>query len=165
MNLVVLTGRIGVQPEIRTLNSGDKVANFSLATEQRWRDRQSGEKSSRTPWRRVVTYAPGTVKFLEEYVDKGDLIQVVGMLRNESWQDPQRGKRQATKIAVTARTRLDDHFGGRNSRPWDVAVAAGHRRGSGADPVQCEPCGPRSRAGDLLQPATVDGLPSLSAAS
>lgn len=101
MNLVVLTGRIGAQPEIRTLNSGDRVANFSLATEERWRDRQSGEKKSRTTWHRVVTYAPGTVKFLEEYVDKGDLIQVVGMLRNESWEDPQGGKRQATKIAVT----------------------------------------------------------------
>ncbi len=101
MNLVVLTGRIGAQPEIRTLNSGDKVANFSLATEERWRDRQSGEKKSRTTWHRVVTYAPGTVKFLEEYVDKGDLIQVVGMLRNESWEDPQGQKRQATKIAVT----------------------------------------------------------------
>jgi single-strand DNA-binding protein len=101
MNLVVLTGRIGAQPEIRTLNSGDKVANFSLATEERWRDRQSGEKKSRTTWHRVVTYAPGTVKFLEEYVDTGDLIQVVGMLRNESWEDAQGGKRQATKIAVT----------------------------------------------------------------
>ena len=101
MNLVVLTGRIGAQPEIRTLNSGDKVANFSLATEERWRDRQSGEKKSRTTWHRVVTYAPGTVKFLEEYVDKGDLIQVVGMLRNEAWEDVQGQKRQATKIAVT----------------------------------------------------------------
>lgn len=101
MNLVVLTGRIGAQPEIRTLNSGDKVANFSLATEERWRDRQSGEKKSRTTWHRVVTYAPGTVKFLEEYVDKGDLIQVVGMLRNEAWEDAQGQKRQATKIAVT----------------------------------------------------------------
>ncbi|MBJ7412812.1 MAG: single-stranded DNA-binding protein [Phenylobacterium sp.] len=101
MNLVVLTGRIGAQPEIRTLNSGDKVANFSLATEERWRDRQSGEKKSRTTWHRVVTYAPGTVKFLEEYVAKGDLIQVVGMLRNEAWEDVQGQKRQATKIAVT----------------------------------------------------------------
>lgn len=101
MNLVVLTGRIGAQPEIRTLNSGDKVANFSLATEERWRDRQSGEKKSRTTWHRVVTYAPGTVKFLEEYVDKGDLIQVVGMLRNEAWEDAQGQKRLATKIAVT----------------------------------------------------------------
>jgi single-strand DNA-binding protein len=101
MNLVVLTGRIGAQPEIRTLNSGDKVANFSLATEERWRDRQSGEKKSRTTWHRVVTYAPGPVKFLEEYVAKGDLIQVVGMLRNEAWEDVQGQKRQATKIAVT----------------------------------------------------------------
>ena len=44
MNLVVLTGRMGAAPEIRTLNSGDRVANFSLATEERWKDRQSGEK-------------------------------------------------------------------------------------------------------------------------
>jgi single-strand DNA-binding protein len=100
MNLVVLTGRIGADPEIRTLNSGDRVANFSLATEERWKDRQSGEKKTRTTWHRVVTYAPGTVKFLEEHVDKGDLIQVVGMLRNEEWQDQQGATRRATKIAV-----------------------------------------------------------------
>ena len=101
MNLVVLTGRIGAAPEIRTLNSGDRVANFSVATEERWKDRESGDRKSRTTWHRVVTYAPGTVKFLEEYVGKGDLIQVVGMLRNEEWQDAEGGKRQATKIAVT----------------------------------------------------------------
>ena len=101
MNLVVLTGRIGAAPEIRTLNSGDRVANFSVATEERWKDRQSGEKKIRTTWHRIVTYAPGTVKFLEEYVDKGDLLQVVGMLRNEEWQDQQGATRRATKIAVT----------------------------------------------------------------
>ncbi|CAN7641241.1 single-stranded DNA-binding protein [Phenylobacterium sp. LjRoot219] len=101
MNLVVLTGRTGAAPEIRTLNSGDRVANFSLATEERWKDRDSGEKKSRTTWHRVVTYAPGTVKFLEEYVGKGDLIQVVGMLRNEEWQDAEGATRRATKIAVT----------------------------------------------------------------
>lgn len=100
MNLVVLTGRMGAAPEIRTLTSGDRVANFSLATEERWKDRQSGEKKTRTTWHRVVTYAPGTVKFLEEYVAKGDLIQVVGMLRNEEWQDQQGATRRATKIAV-----------------------------------------------------------------
>jgi single-strand DNA-binding protein len=100
MNLVVLTGRIGAVPEIRTLNSGDRVANFSVATEERWKDRQSGEKKTRTTWHRVVTYAPGTVKFLEEYVAKGDLLQVVGMLRNEEWQDQQGATRRATKIAV-----------------------------------------------------------------
>lgn len=101
MNLVVLTGRIGAAPEIRTLNSGDRAASFSLATEERWKDRASGERKTRTTWHRIVTYVPGTVQFLEDYVGKGDLVQVVGMLRNEEWQDGEGARRQATKIAVT----------------------------------------------------------------
>ena len=123
MNMALLIGRLGGDPEIRTLNSGDRVANFSLATEERWKDRTSGEKKSRTTWHRVVTFVPGTVKFLEEYVGKGDLVQVVGVIRNEDWQDQQGQKRQATKIAVSGpahrieklagvRTSGDDQTGG-----------------------------------------------------
>jgi single-strand DNA-binding protein len=102
MNLVVLTGRLGAAPEIRTLGSGDRVANLSLATEERWRDRQTQEKKSRTTWHRVVTYAPSTIRFLEEHVGNGDLVQVVGMLRREEWQDRDGGKRQDVKIAVAS---------------------------------------------------------------
>jgi single-strand DNA-binding protein len=111
MNLVVITGRMGAAPEIRTLNNGDRVANFSLATEERWRDRQTAEKKTRTTWHRIVTYAPGTVKFLEEYVGKGDLIQVIGMLRNEEWQDQQGATRRATKIAVSGPGHRIDKLG------------------------------------------------------
>jgi len=108
MNLVFLTGRVGAAPEIRTLRSGDRVANFSLATEERWKDRDSGERRTRTTWHRVVAYSPGAVKFLEAYVGKGDLLQVIGMLRNEEWQDADGSKRQATRIAVTgAAHRID----------------------------------------------------------
>lgn len=101
MNMAFLTGRLGADPEIRVLNSGDRVANFSLATEERWKDRQSGEKRTRTTWHRVVVFLPGTVKFLDEHVHKGDLIQVLGILRNEEWTDGQGQKRQTTKVAVT----------------------------------------------------------------
>ena len=101
MNIAHLTGRIGGDPEIRTLNNGDRVANFSLATEERWKDRQTGEKRTKTTWHPVVVYQPGTVKFLESYVRKGDLIQVTGMIRVEEWTDQNDQKRRATKIGVS----------------------------------------------------------------
>ena len=101
MNIVHLTGRVGGDPEIRTLNNGDRVANLSLATEERWKDRETGEKRSRTTWHPVVVFVPGTVKFLEGYVKKGDLIQVTGMIRVEEWTDQADQKRRTTKIGIS----------------------------------------------------------------
>jgi single-strand DNA-binding protein len=133
MNMALLIGRLGGDPEIRTLNSGDRVANFSLATEERWKDRTSGEKKSRTTWHRVVTFVPGTVKFLDEYVGKGDLVQVVGVIRNEEWQDQQGQKRQVTKIAVSGPGHRIEKLAGVRTSDDDPQSGAGDQTGFSPD--------------------------------
>ena len=132
MNIAHLTGRVGGDPEIRTLNNGDRVANFSLATEEKWKDRDTGEKRSRTTWHPVVVFVPGTVKFLESYVRKGDLIQVTGMIRVEEWTDQDNKKRRATKIGVSnPRHSLDKLAGKREAEAAEGG--ADQTRGAAAD--------------------------------
>lgn len=83
-SLTMLTGRVGKDPTIRTLNSGDKVASFSIATTERWRDKD-GERKEATEWHNVVVYG-GLAKVVEDWVEKGSLIQVIGQNKTRKWE-------------------------------------------------------------------------------
>jgi single-strand DNA-binding protein len=102
-NQVLLIGRLGGDPEVRSLNNGSQVASFTVATEERWKDKTSGERKSRTEWHRVETFVPGTVKFLSEHVGKGDLVKIQGMLRTDEFTSQEGVKKRATKIVVGGR--------------------------------------------------------------
>lgn len=80
-NVVTLTGRVGKAPIIRTMGNGDKLATFSVATAERWRDRQSGERQERTTWHQVTVFNKGLVKVIEGgNLRSGQFIQLVGTL-------------------------------------------------------------------------------------
>ena len=74
INKVILVGNLGKDPEIRTLNSGDRVANLSLATSETWRDKGSGERKEKTEWHRVVIFNDNLVKVAENYLKKGSKV-------------------------------------------------------------------------------------------
>ena len=74
LNKVTLIGNLGADPEIRSFDSGDKVANFTLATSESWKDKNTGEKKSRTEWHRVAVFSKGLVGVIENYVKKGDKL-------------------------------------------------------------------------------------------
>jgi single-strand DNA-binding protein len=101
LNRVTLIGNLGADPEIRTLNDGGKIASFSIATSERWKDRTSGEVRERTEWHRVVIFAPGLAKLAEQYLQKGSKILVEGKLQTRKWQDQAGQDRYSTEIAVT----------------------------------------------------------------
>ncbi len=86
VNKVILVGNLGRDPEIRTLNSGDKVANFSIATSETWRDRNSGERKERTEWHRVVIFNDNLVKVVENYVKKGSKVYIEGALQTRKYE-------------------------------------------------------------------------------
>lgn len=100
INKVILVGNVGQDPQIRTMNSGQKVASFSLATSERWRDRQSGEQKEQTEWHRVVIFQPGLVDVVERMVQKGTKLYIEGALRTRKWQNQQGTDQYTTEVTL-----------------------------------------------------------------
>lgn len=96
-NQVTLLGRVGKEPEIRSFQSGDRVANFSLATSESWK--KDGEKKEKTTWHNIVVTNQGLVKVIESYVKKGDLLLIVGKLENRSY-DKNGETRYVTEVCL-----------------------------------------------------------------
>ena len=100
VNKVILIGNLGRDPEVRTLNSGDRVANFTLATSETWRDRASGERRERTEWHRVVIFNDNLVKVAESYLRKGSKVYLEGALQTRKFTDASGAERQATEVVL-----------------------------------------------------------------
>jgi single-strand DNA-binding protein len=109
LNKVILIGNVGGDPEIRTLPSGSKVANFSLATTESYTDR-AGQKQSQTEWHRIEIWE-GLANVVEQYVKKGDPLYIEGKIRTEKWTD-QNG---VEKTGVRIRANSMQMLGGRSS--------------------------------------------------
>ena len=100
VNKVIIVGNLGRDPEVRTMQSGDKVANFSVATSERWKDRNSGEMQERTEWHRVVIFGR-TAEIAEQYLRKGSKVYIEGQLQTRKWEDNQTGQeRYTTEIVI-----------------------------------------------------------------
>lgn len=85
MNKVILIGRVGKDPEVRTIDNGNTVANFSIATSESYKDKTTGEKKEVTEWHNVVLWGK-IAEIAQQYVKKGDLISIVGKNRTRSWE-------------------------------------------------------------------------------
>lgn len=97
LNMVQLVGNLGKAPEIKTMNSGDKVANFSMAMSESWT--KDGEKKEKTEWVNVVVWGNGVVGVIEKYVNKGSKIYVQGALRTRKYEKDGQD-RYATEVVV-----------------------------------------------------------------
>ena len=100
VNKVILIGNLGADPEIRTLNSGDRVANLRLATSESWRDRASGEKKERTEWHRVVIFNDNLVKVAENYLRKGSKVYIEGAIQTRKWTDQSGVEKYSTEVVI-----------------------------------------------------------------
>lgn len=100
LNRVILMGNLGADPEVKTFQDGGKIANFSLATSQKWRDRQTGEARERTEWHRVTIKADGLVGVVERYCRKGSRVLIEGRLETRKWQDQSGADRHTTEVVV-----------------------------------------------------------------
>ena len=100
VNKVILVGNLGRDPEIRTLNSGEKVANLSLATSEQWRDKASGERKEKTEWHRVVIFNENIVRVAENYLKKGSTVYVEGSLQTRKWTDQQGVEKYSTEVVL-----------------------------------------------------------------
>ncbi|MCK5375238.1 MAG: single-stranded DNA-binding protein, partial [Alphaproteobacteria bacterium] len=87
VNKVILIGNLGADPDVRTMQSGDKVVNLSVATSESWKDKMTGERKERTEWHRVVIFNKGLVTVCENYLKKGAKVYIEGQIETRKWQD------------------------------------------------------------------------------
>jgi single-strand DNA-binding protein len=99
VNKVILVGNLGRDPEMRTFPSGDQVANVTLATTDKWRDKQSGEPREHTEWHRLV-FNGKLAEIAGQYLRKGSQIYVEGSIRTRKWQGQDGQDRYSTEIRV-----------------------------------------------------------------
>ena len=105
LNKVMLIGNLGRDPEIRYTQAGSAVANFSLATTDRWTDRQ-GQRQERTEWHDIVAF-DRFADLAQNYLKKGKSVYIEGRLQTRSWEDPQGQKRYRTEVVTTSMQFLD----------------------------------------------------------
>lgn len=87
VNKVILIGNVGKYPEIRSTQDGKEIANFSLATSESWKDKNTGERKSKSEWHKIVIFNPNLVNVVKSYVKKGSKLYVEGSLQTRKWQD------------------------------------------------------------------------------
>ena len=104
VNKVILVGNLGKDPEIRYLDNGVAVANFSLATTENYKNKQ-GERVSQTEWHNIVFWR-GLAEVAEKYLKKGDSVYVEGKLRTRRWEDKDGNPRYTTEILADNMTML-----------------------------------------------------------
>jgi single-strand DNA-binding protein len=99
LNKVFLMGHLGSDPEIRYTQSGAAVANFSVATSERWKDKVTGEDKENTEWHRIVAWNK-TAEIAGERLRKGDLVFIDGRIQTRGWEDKNGNKRYTTEIVA-----------------------------------------------------------------
>ena len=100
VNKVILVGNLGRDPEMRSMQSGDRVANLSVATSENWRDRQSGERREKTEWHRVVIFDQNLVEIAEKYLKKGSKVYLEGQLQTRKWSDQSGQEKYTTEVVL-----------------------------------------------------------------
>lgn len=106
-NRATLFGRLGRDPEIRTTQGGEKVASFSIATSEKWKDKGTGEEKERTEWHNVVVWG-ALAGVAERFLRKGSRVIVEGAIRTRKWQDQSGNDRYSTEIVLSGfNARLD----------------------------------------------------------
>ncbi|WP_412057081.1 single-stranded DNA-binding protein [Bartonella sp. DGB2] len=100
LNKVILIGHLGRDPEIKAMQTGGQVALFSLATSERWKDKNTGEKREKTEWHRIVIFDENLVNIAASYLKKGSHIYVEGQLQTRKWKDQSGVEHYTTEVVL-----------------------------------------------------------------
>lgn len=116
VNKVILVGNLGKDPEIRHMPDGSKLATFSVATSEAWKDRTTGERKDKTEWHRVAVFNDRLADVVEKYIKKGSKVYVEGQLQTRKWTDNEGHDRYTTEVVLSKfrgeLTMLDSKGGG-----------------------------------------------------
>lgn len=111
LNKVQIIGNLGRDPEVRSMQNGDAVANITVATTDRWKDKSTGEMKEATEWHRVTFYGR-LAEIVGQYLKKGSQVYVEGALRTRKWTDQQGVERYTTEVKADAMQMLGGAAGG-----------------------------------------------------
>ncbi len=100
VNKVILVGNLGRDPEIRYAQNGNKIANFSIATSESWRDKSTGERKEKTEWHRIVVFSEGLATIAEKYLKKGSKVYIEGALQTRKWTGNDGVEKYTTEIVL-----------------------------------------------------------------
>lgn len=106
VNMAVIMGHVGSDPEVRYTPSGSAVTNLSVATSESWKDKQSGENQERTEWHKIVFYNK-LAEIAGQYVKKGSKVYINGSIRTRKWQDQSGADKYTTEIIANDMQMLD----------------------------------------------------------
>ncbi|OOR98584.1 single-stranded DNA-binding protein [Haemophilus paracuniculus] len=127
VNKVIIVGRLGNDPEMRTMPNGDAVANISVATSEVWNDKNTGERREVTEWHRIVLFRRNA-EVAGQYLRKGSQVYIEGKLKTRKWQDQNGQDRYTTEIQADSLTML----GGRNDNGGDFGGQSGWNQNNNA---------------------------------
>lgn len=100
INKVIIVGNLGKDPESRAFSNGGKVVNFSVATSEAWKDKNSGERKEKTEWHNVSIFNEGLACVAEKYLKKGSKVYIEGALQTRKWQDQSGQDRYSTEVIL-----------------------------------------------------------------
>jgi single-strand DNA-binding protein len=100
VNKVILIGNLGRDPEVRFSQDGKKIVNFSIATSESWKDKQTGERREKTEWHRIVVFSEGLAGIAERYLKKGSKVYVEGALQTRKWTGNDGVEKYSTEIVL-----------------------------------------------------------------
>ncbi len=100
VNKVILVGRLGRDPEVRSFQNGGKVVNLRIATSETWKDKQTGERKEKTEWHSVAIFNENIGRVAEQYLKKGSEVYIEGSLETRKWQDQSGQDRYSTEVVL-----------------------------------------------------------------
>lgn len=133
LNSVQLIGNLGADPEIRSLTSGDRVANLRIATSESWKDKGTGERKEKTEWHKVVIFNEGLVKVAEQYLKKGAKVYIQGQLVTRKWSDQAGVEKYSTEIVLQKFRGELTMLDGKKSNSDEYEAPAEKTGGGGSD--------------------------------
>lgn len=124
LNKVMLIGNLGRDPEIRSTQKGDKIANLNIATSESWYDKNTGTREEKTEWHRLVVFGK-QAETIEKYLKKGSKCYFEGRLQTRKWTDKDNQERYTTEVVVDNFTMLDRKEGGSDSYDQRPSASSG----------------------------------------
>ncbi|NMP30360.1 single-stranded DNA-binding protein [Thalassotalea sp. M1531] len=154
INKVIIVGNLGQDPEVRFMPNGGAVANFTVATSETWKDKQSGEQKEKTEWHRIVMYQR-LAEIAGEYLKKGSKVYLEGRLQTRKWQNQQGADQYTTEIIVNDMQMLDSR--GQGQGGFQQQGQGGFNQSSGQQGGFNKPAAQPAQQGGFNQSAAQQG--------